>query len=247
MKIAVVLTGHMRCWNVVYPNFKERILDKYSPDIFIHTWKDEGYWTPQEIKTKSGVQDNTPMIDVNLIKNLLNPIDFVVEDWNEYNAIFDEYAKQFPNFAHKPKNILSMFYKLNAGISLLEKYINITGTQYDLVIRMRSDMILHDELDLSKFDRNVFYTLAHRNHMGQGTGDQIHIGNVFDSIAFAKISCFIPMLYASIGLLCPHVMSVAWLKNRFNWSEFYINKSLQHTPNGEYVLSDELKDVDNRA
>jgi hypothetical protein len=33
-KVAVILTGHMRSWKQVFPNFKEKIIDKYNPDIF---------------------------------------------------------------------------------------------------------------------------------------------------------------------------------------------------------------------
>ena len=44
MKVAIVLTGHMRRWREVLPNFKERVVAKYNPDIFISTWNDEGWY-----------------------------------------------------------------------------------------------------------------------------------------------------------------------------------------------------------
>ncbi len=46
MKVAVVLTGHLRCWRDVLSNFKQRIVNRYNPDIFIHTWNEEGWWIP---------------------------------------------------------------------------------------------------------------------------------------------------------------------------------------------------------
>ena len=57
---------------------------------------------------------------------------------------------------------------------------------YDLVIRMRPDMIFNE--DLPEFDTNKFYTLAHRNHLGQGTGDMIQVGNQLQMILFSKAS-----------------------------------------------------------
>ena len=44
MKVAIVLTGHMRHWKEVLPNFKQRFIDKYNPDIFINTWSEEGWY-----------------------------------------------------------------------------------------------------------------------------------------------------------------------------------------------------------
>ena len=54
MKVAVILTGHMRCWRDVLPNFKEKVIDRYNPDIFIHTWNEEGWWIPGDKQNTKG-------------------------------------------------------------------------------------------------------------------------------------------------------------------------------------------------
>jgi hypothetical protein len=232
MKTAIVLTGHMRCWQQVFPNFKERIIDRYkNPDIFIHTWKDEAWWAPQE--GAKGFVEGTPNIDIQGVKAHYNPVEMVVEDFDEYLPIFESRTGDFPNFYHRPKNIMSMFYKIGAGLNLLENHVLKTGTEYDLVIRMRPDMILHDYLPA--FDLNKFYTLAHRNHMGGGTGDMFQIGSLENVSKFSRIGLELGSLYRDTDLLCPHVLSQHYIsKYQMPWQEFMVNKTLQHTPAGQY-------------
>ena len=245
MKVAVILTGHMRSWEQVFPNFKEKIIDKYNPDIFIHTWSDEGWWTPGDKVTETGVFDDSPKINIGAIIQAYQPKEIRVDDWNKsiideiptFNQHFENIGKRYENFAHKPRNILSMFYKISAGIGLMNEHSAKNGVQYDLVIRMRPDMIIHDELP--DFEQNKFYTVHHRNHLGQGTGDMIQVGNQLQITLFALITSNIDALYSFTQLLCPHVISHTWINVlRFNWEEFNINKTIMHTPKGEYVEMD---------
>lgn len=236
MKVAVILTGHMRCWRDVLPNFQKRVIDRYNPDIFIHTWNEEGWWIPGDKQNTKGYFEETPKVTYDDMLNY-NPTQVIIEDWNDYNELFEYRGKLYENFAHRPKNILSMFYKLHAGIQLMENYIAKTGEFYDLVIRMRPDMIFNE--DLPQFETNRFYTLAHRNHLGQGTGDMIQVGNQFNMILFSKASCYLTHIYKKTNLLCPHVLSSEWIKDMgLPWQEFNISKTLQHTPKGEYVEMD---------
>jgi hypothetical protein len=233
MNVAVILTGHLRCWKEVFPNFKEKIIDRYDPDIFIHTWDEEGWWIPGDKPNEKGYFENSPKIDQKEVLDAYNPRGMTIETWDKYDKMFERRGELFKNYAHQPKNILSMFYKLNRGVTLLEDYVSQTGTHYDLIIRMRPDMILHE--DLPEFDTNYFYTLTHRNHLGQGTGDMIHVGNMFDMLIFSKISCYINQLYFQTDLLCPHVLSTKYIGNvGLPWKEFMINKTIQHTPNEHY-------------
>jgi hypothetical protein len=244
MKVAVILTGHMRSWEQVFPNFKEKVLDKYNPDVFIHTWTDEGWWTPGDKVTETGVFDDSPSLDIGAIIEAYQPKDFRLEDWNKsivddvptFNQHFEERGKKFQNFAHKPRNILSMFYKLSAGVGLMNDYAAINGVQYDLVIRMRPDMIIED---LPDFEQNTFYTLAHKNHLGQGTGDMIQVGSPIQLNLFALLPQNIDALYTHTQLLCPHILSETWIKVlHLNWKEINISKTLMHTPKGAYVEMD---------
>lgn len=237
MRVAVVLTGHLRCWRDVLPNFNERIVKRYNPDIFIHTWNEEGWWIPGDKQNKKGYFEETPHIHRDEIIENFNPKGLVIEDWNNYNELFEYRGNLYENFAHRPKNIISMFHKLNRGIDMMEDYVSQTGEFYDLVIRMRPDLVLHE--DLPDFDNNNFYTIAHRNHLGQGTGDMMQVGNMFNMIMFSKASCFLTHIYMKTNLLCPHVISTQWIQDLgLPWKEFSIQKTIQHTPNGEYKEMD---------
>jgi hypothetical protein len=130
-----------------------------------------------------------------------------------------------------------MFYKLHEGFALAEKHSARLMGAYDLVIRMRPDMVLNE--DLPEFEKDVFYTVPHRNHLGQGTGDMIQVGNFAQMMFFSKVINFIVPLYHQTDLLCPHVISVQHIKNLgFPWKEFNLNKTLMHTPKGPYVEMD---------
>ena len=130
-----------------------------------------------------------------------------------------------------------MYYKIHQGVALMEKHVAQLQNNYDLVIRMRPDMIFHE--NLPEFEPNTFYTIAHRNHLGQGTGDLMQVGNLAQMMFFSKIICFIAPIYAQTKLLCPHVITEQHIKNLgLNWKEFNINKTLMHTPKGAYVEMD---------
>jgi hypothetical protein len=230
MNVAVILTGHMRCWQKVFPNFKEQVIDKYNPDIFIDMWEDEAYWDPH---SKAGVVENAPKVDFDAMVNTYKPVMVRKEDFKQYEQNFIERASQFPNFYHVPKNQVSMLFKLGRGVSMMEDYMFQTGKTYDLVIRMRPDLVFNEPLP--NFDPNKFYTLGYRNHMGQGTSDMIQVGNFFTISLFGKILHHLPQLYRETGLLCPHVISEQYIRRLgLPWEEFMINKTIMHTPLGEY-------------
>ena len=230
MNVAVILTGHMRCWEQVFPNFKERIIDRYNPDIFIHTWEDEAYWDPH---SKAGITENGPTIDYEKIIETYKPVDFVMENLDDFKEGFEERAAYYTNHYHVPKNIISMLYKLGQGVMMMEDHMFRTGKTYDLVIRVRPDLVFNEPLP--EFNPNKFYTLGYRNHMGQGTSDMIQVGNFFTMSIFSKILHHLPSLYHETGLLCPHVVSEHFIKRLgLPWEEFMINKTIMHTPLGEY-------------
>lgn len=237
MKTAVILTGHLRCWKQVFPNFKEKVIDRYNPDIYIHTWDDEAYWIPGDKQNETGIFEGAPEIVDQEVIDTYKPLYYVKEYWKDFNKHFEHCGTYFKNFAHRPKNILSMYYKLHQGVSLMEKHIAQLQNNYDMVIRMRPDMVFNE--DLPDFELNTFYTVAHRNHLGQGTGDLMQVGNVAQMMFFSKIICFIAPLYAQTNLLCPHVITSQHIKNLgFPWKEFNVNKTLMHTPKGPYVEMD---------
>src|ERR1700748_740443 len=103
LRTALLLTGHLRCWQMVFPNFKQMVLDRYQPDVFITTWSDEGYWVPQEGAT--GLHQHSPAVNVEAVYAAYKPIRLIVEDVDPFLPIFAERVKPFLNYYHRPRNI----------------------------------------------------------------------------------------------------------------------------------------------
>jgi hypothetical protein len=230
MKVALLLTGHMRCWNQVFPNTKQHIIEKYNPDVFIDTWDSEAYWDPHSVR---GITEDGPKLDVSAIENAYKPVCMNVDNYAEYEDNFVNREKQFTNFYHVPKNQISMWFKVGRGMLSVEEHMMLTGTTYDVIIRMRPDLVFNEPLP--EFDPNKFYTLGYKNHMGQGTSDMIQVGNFFTMSLFCKVIYHLPQLYKETGLLCPHVISEHFIRRLgIPWEQFMINKTIMHTPLGEY-------------
>jgi hypothetical protein len=230
MNVALLLTGHMRCWEQVFPNTKHHIIDKYNPDVFIDTWDREAYWDPHSQK---GITENGPKLDITRIEEAYKPVCMNVDDYAQYEDNFANRAEQFTNFYHVPKNQLSMWFKVGRGMLTVEEHMMLTGKTYDVIIRMRPDLMFNQPLP--DFDPNKFYTLGYKNHMGQGTSDMIQVGNFFTMSLFCKVLYHMPQLYKETGLLCPHVISEHFIRRLgIPWQEFMIDKTIMHTPLGEY-------------
>jgi hypothetical protein len=233
MKTAILLTGHMRCWETVFPNFKTTFIDRYNPDIFISTWDNEGWYYPSSDK---GFNDKCNPISSEILAPY-NAKMIEVENFNNKEYLFTERSKQFTNHFHFPKNIISMLYRLHRGGTMMEEYKGITGTHYDLVIRMRPDLFFHQPMP--DFDPNIFYTIDHKNHLNGGTGDMIQIGSWQNIIKFTKLFVYINEVYQSGGILCPHIITEEWIKlTNMPHKEIYLNKEIIHSPFGAYVSSD---------
>lgn len=231
MRVAIILTGHMRCWEQVFPTFKQRFIDRYNPDIFIHTWKDQAWWDPH---SKEGFVANSPDIDIEAIRQHYKPVEMVVQDFEYFRPYFEAQAENFEKHYHVKRNILSMFYKLGQGVHLMEEHMMKTGKQYDLVIRMRPDLVFN--VELPNFDPNKFYTIHHRNHVGLGTGDTFQASNPWLMSIFAKLPLILPQIYKRTDILCPHIVSKQFLEDMgYPWEEFVTNTTLMHTPAGPYV------------
>ena len=232
MKVALVLTGHMRCWEFIFPKFKKDFIDKYNPDIFISTWDNEGWWRRNSEK---GFNDKCNPVSAEILTPF-NAKMIEVENYNNKENLFAERSKQFANYHHFPKNIISMLYRLHRGGIMLEEYKGVTGIKYDLVIRMRPDLYFHQPMP--EFDPEFVYTINHGNHLGQGTGDMIQIGSWQNIVNFTKLFSFIDEVYLSSGILCPHIITSEWLRlTGIPNKVINLSKEIVHSPFGAYVSS----------
>lgn len=145
MKIAVCLSGHMRTWEHCFPNFEKYIMNVYSPDIYIHTWKTTGnsYLGIPDKDTffvKYGFDRTYEIIDIENIKKLYSPIKLEIEDYDE----IEDKIKEESNFIDitrrgaldSPVETLLSFYRKRYLCNTL-----IKDNSYDIVILSRPDII----------------------------------------------------------------------------------------------------------
>jgi len=148
MKIAFCLSGG--------PRFKQRGLFKLidaikgfdQADFFIRTWKTDEY-------------GNTPEEFINYLKS--NGLDGPKFNYRVVQVL-DDNAENAPppmpplNIAPWAPNLLISWWGVVKCYELFKNYVEETGEQYDLVFRMRTDMIPDGEIDLTKYtDKTKIY------------------------------------------------------------------------------------------
>lgn len=230
MKVAIILTGHMRCWKHVWPHFKSQYVDVYNPDVYVSTWSDEGWWRPN---SKRGFDDQSPKLDVDAFKELYNPVEMHVEDFTDVEADIEAISKKYPNYIHNPKNVVSMYYKIAKGYELVHNQ----SKKYDLIIRTRLDLVFNHKLPI--LDPNYFNTTHHPNYYNQGTGDTFQASSQENIHKFCTIFYHLDEFYSKTNLLCPHVLAKTAADIIGNHREVSHNFKLIHTPYGHYFNTDE--------
>jgi hypothetical protein len=137
VKVALLISGHMRYFKETIPSLKRSILDVLNPDIYIHTWDegDRSMWN-----NTLGGEINNEYFD-NLGINIKK---FVIDKWGDYEGLFNQrIITEFPNsFAvyPRPVRVLSMFYKI-------QKCYELMTEDYDFIIRIRPDLIYPNIID----------------------------------------------------------------------------------------------------
>ena len=221
MKVAIVITGHMRCWKQLAPHFKEKYINVYNPDIYISTWNTEGWWQWGDYFKQS------PLVNADELREFYKPKRLVVEPFDPlFNYLFTEKATKYTNAIGHPKNMISMFYKWMSGINLLED-------QYDLVIRMRPDVQYLNHLP--DFDPSNFYVAEIPGLKQGGLGDMFHAGNQADMSSFCSIFDYLDPLYQQTDSFCTHLLSQQHAKNlNLKLIEFINEYILHNTPFGSH-------------
>lgn len=155
MKIALILTGHIRGHEHCYPSIKNNILDKFDTDIFVSSWKGENVG----FRTGFTGGDSSEKI-----LNLYEDAKIHLEDHNLYyenrfddikfltrsNDVFlvDERAKSHGRFW--VERLRDQWYIVQKGFNLISN-----PKKYDLIIRLRLDMNL---IDLNLYPVNGIVT-----------------------------------------------------------------------------------------
>jgi hypothetical protein len=160
LKIALVFYGQPRISNInSYNSIKEKLLDVYDCDVYIHTWwskedyinKKEYMKSPWSQAKDLEVKDNIDEI----LQKMYNPKVLKCEKIKDFMEVNTE-LKQIPN----AYNSISQMYTINEASKLIEKY-----EQYDFIIKLRLDIILYKIPKLEELDKSKTYVID--THVGR--------------------------------------------------------------------------------
>jgi hypothetical protein len=171
MKVAVILTGHPRSFELVCNSFKQRFDVGITVDFFCHVWSDSNgthlSWTNRgQIKPSRS--------KVGKVVSCINPKVLV---YKVQNAI----AKDVCGNSLVLSNLRSMFSGVCDGIKLVLQYSEETGEEYDLIIRGRYDLVLGKELSVSELRKSI----DERCMFVAGSDTYHQLGGVSDVFFFA--------------------------------------------------------------
>jgi hypothetical protein len=164
MKIAICFSGQIRTGIYAAPNIKRYLGKLYDQcDIFIHTWNFNKEKNSQIIPLT-----NEEILE---IKNIWNPKVFYIEDYKttiqkfkkEYGIVTFDFTDSLYYSNGVSPTFMPLFYSWYRSITFKRDYELLNNFKYDLVIKMRPDVIypkrrsLRKEIDIWEYDINAFY------------------------------------------------------------------------------------------
>jgi hypothetical protein len=136
MKIALCLSGQPRSYKKAYEFVKANLLDRYSVDVFLHTWEN-------------------PVYNPNDVIDLYKPVEYMIEP--PLKGDFDSQYKSVNPVKHPPRFTISYYYSMWQSCFLKIKHETATKA-YDWVVRSRFDYALNGIIPFDGLprDRKIF-------------------------------------------------------------------------------------------
>lgn len=184
MKIALCFSGQPRFIEQGYVGISREIMNNRDVDVFAHLWFDDklqsepykyggdGGWVDQRIDSSA----------IDKFIDLYKPVSIKVEGSKRfedqrlvegYQPSINRYKRgaidnpKEPDFARRDiNNIISYYYSLNQVNILKKQYEYDKNFKYDLVIKLRTDVIINSSIDFSRVQKNTIYY----SEMGQPDG-----------------------------------------------------------------------------
>jgi hypothetical protein len=205
MRVALCFSGLPRFVWQTFPYWKSCILDRYKPDVFVHTWRTDRLQTDQENR--------------DVIQKLYNPVVFFHEQAPHIDVSL--YRERIWPHRMEPKNYLSQCLGINRAQVLRRNWEEYHDFRYDFVIRARFDWYLKN-LDLENNDTvNVAHTptlsghrFFYQNTPQIGINDQFAYGSSDVMHTYGNLIHNIPNLYVNYQIdFCGELFLKAHLLN----------------------------------
>jgi hypothetical protein len=173
MKISVCYSGMFRNFQNNVDNHIEHLISKYDCDVYLSFWDTHGFGSFRD-KHNIKHDDIIPEHVKVEILNKLHPKNFEFEPFSQLEHFFEFEGKKYRDSEHPPfcKNILSMYYKINRCGEMVKD----SNVDYDLILRLRSDILFSEDLILQLPKENTIYSPI-KSSWNQSMNDQIIYGN----------------------------------------------------------------------
>lgn len=146
MKVALCISGLPRSFKRTSESIYDNIINILKPDIFISTWD---FKQTRDKQLQDGNLDE--------FYDFYEPKAFESEIWTDktneqffnYSYFKNKYSRYIFNF---PQSSGAMFYKIYKANLLKSSFESINNFKYDLVIRLRSDLLFKNKINLNEVD-----------------------------------------------------------------------------------------------
>lgn len=225
MKIALCFSGQPRYLKEAYSGIYSNLIEKYSPDVFVHTWWDESM-ADKKMELSTTLSYNRTYYweknTINMIKKLYLPKKIFYQPQINFK-IYDNVNYELCN----PQSVHSMFYSLEKSNKLKKKYEEDNNFVYDVVIRCRFDT-LFDKFDINFYDIDMSYINCHvMNH--NIPNDQFAISNSKNMDKYSSVYSNLEQYqkFGWTGFIGERLLKYHMDLNNLNWNNSNLKNKLQ--------------------
>lgn len=143
MKVALLITGQLRTYELCKHIIKNILIDKYDTDVFLSIDINN---TLRRIPSLNSNKN----IDVNTIADVISFLNakktYICEDYsNEFNRQLKTLSNDSITFStgNFHNLIMEQCYIITQAYKILKEYVDATGIKYDVVIRVRFDQFIY--------------------------------------------------------------------------------------------------------
>lgn len=207
MRIAILVYGRLNKCVEHYDNLIKHVGNEHSIDFFMSS-------------------DNSNEEQLLDFIRIYNPVSYI-NDKIEYDCDFKKY-----NGLRGETNIHNMTcHFINKGrvFTLLEKYVNETNIEYDIIISLRIDLIFYTPFIFNNIEENTIYIPEGYDHIENAINDQIAYGNI--NVMKKYMNIFLNSIYLLNMQQCiPHPEKLTLsniIFNKLNIFRFYLSYAIE--------------------
>ena len=177
MKIAFLITGHLRTIDKCYESFFKNVcIDNSNYDVFVHTWNTTDsktkVWHKHKFKEKFNIEEK--------IKKIYKPKDYIIEKQDlSINSKLKKNGANVSNISH-----YYSFYSFCKCYELIKK----SNVKYDIIIKLRPDILFKTKIPI--YLNSKFNIACNRVEWDKTIGDDWTRMKAIDIVYYGSMDIF---------------------------------------------------------